>query len=67
MDPNGEGRHVRDQVKNSRRQSEAQGEGGEEIKSPKRKIIGLESGETQDYVRVANKLHESGGSGRNKL
>ena len=52
VDPNGEGRHVRGQVKNSRRQGEAPGEEGEEIKSPKRKIIWLESEseETQDYV-----------------
>ena len=46
-----EGRHERVQVKNSRRQSEAPGEEGGEIKSPKRKIIRVESEETQDYVR----------------
>ena len=52
VDPNDEGRHERGQVKNSRRQSEAAGE-GEEIKSPKRKMIRVES-ETQDYVREAD-------------
>ena len=51
VDPNGEGRHEREQVKKSIRQSEAPGEVGEEIKSPKRKIIWVESEETQDYVR----------------
>ena len=39
VDPNGEGRHERRQVKNSRRQNEAPGEESEEIKSPERKII----------------------------
>ena len=34
--PDGEGRHERWQVKNSRRQSDAPGEEGEEIRSPKR-------------------------------
>ena len=34
VDPNGEDRHQREQVKNSRRQSEAPGEEGEEIKEP---------------------------------
>ena len=54
VDPNCDGRHEREQVKNSRRQSEAPGEEGEEIKSPKRKIIRVGSEETQDYVREAN-------------
>ena len=56
VDPNGEGCHEREQVKNSRRPSEAAGEEGEEIKSPKRKIIRVESEETQDYVREANDM-----------
>ena len=37
--PDGEGRHVRELVKNSRRHSEASGEEGEQIKGPRRKII----------------------------
>ena len=41
-----------------RRQSEAPGEEGEEIKSPKRKIIRVESEETQDYVREANDVDQ---------
>ena len=45
VDPKGERRHEREQVKNSRRQSEAP---GEEIKSPKMKIIRVQSEETQD-------------------
>ena len=40
VDPNGRERR---QVKNSRRQSEAPGEEGEEIKSPKRTIVWVES------------------------
>ena len=39
VDLHGECHHEREQVKNSRRQSDAPGEDGEEIKSPKRKII----------------------------
>ena len=35
--PDGEGRHERVQVKRSRRESEAPGEEGEEVKSPKGK------------------------------
>ena len=56
--PDGEGRHERVQVKSSRRESEAPGEGSEEVKSPKRKVIRLESEETQDYVREANDLNQ---------
>ena len=49
---NGECHHAREQVKNSRRQSDAPGEEGvKKLKSPKRKIIRVESEETQDYVR----------------
>ena len=57
-DPNGEGRHERVQVKTSRRQSEAPGEEGEEVKSPIRKVIRVESEETQDYVRAAKDLNQ---------
>ena len=56
--PDGEGRHERVQVKSSRRGNEAPGEGGEEVKSPKRKVIRVESEETQDYVREANDLNQ---------
>ena len=58
VDPNGEGRHEREQVKKSRRQSEAPGEAGEDIKSPKRKRIRVESEETQGYVREANDMDQ---------
>ena len=61
VDPNGEGRHEREQVNNSRRQSEASGEEGEEIKSPRRKLIRVESEETQDYVREANDIDQEAG------
>ena len=37
-------------AKLSRREREAPSEEGEEIKSPKRKVIRVESEETQDYV-----------------
>ena len=53
VDSNGEGHHGRGKVKNHRSQSGVQGEEGEEIKSPKRKVIRVESEETQDYVREA--------------
>ena len=56
-DPNGEGRHERVQEK-SRRQSEAPGEEGEEVKNSKRKVIRVESEETQDYVREAKDLNQ---------
>ena len=45
-------------MNNSRRQNEAPGQEGEEIKSPKRKVIRVESEETQDYVREANDLNQ---------
>ena len=51
---NGEGHHGRGQVKNHRSQSGVPGEEGEEIKSPKRKMMRVESEETQDYVKEAN-------------
>ena len=43
----------REQVKSSRRESETPGEEGEEVKSPNRKVIPVESEETQDFVRKA--------------
>ena len=49
--PEGESLHEQTQVKSSRRESEAPREEGEEVKSPKRKVIRVESKETQDYVR----------------
>ena len=61
VDPNGEGHHERDHVNNSRRQSDASGEEGEEIRSPKRKVIRVESEETLDYVREANDLNQKEG------
>ena len=44
-------------------EGKAPGKEGEEIKSPKRTIIRVESEETHDYVREAKK-RGSGGSGR---
>ena len=58
VNPDGEGRHERVQAKSSRRESEAPGEEGEEVKSPKRKVIRVESEETQDYVREAIDLSQ---------
>ena len=55
---NGEGRHEREQVKSSRRQSEAPGEEGEEMKNPKRRIIRVESEEAQDYAREVNEMDQ---------
>ena len=46
VDPEGEGRHEKRQAKKSRRESEAPGEEREEIKSPKRKVIRVESEDT---------------------
>ena len=48
VDSNGEGHHGRGKVKNHRSESGAQGEEGGEIASPKRKVIWVESEETQD-------------------
>ena len=56
--PDGEGRHERVQVKSSRRESEVPGVEGEEVESPKRKVIRVESEETQDYVREAKDLNQ---------
>ena len=53
VDLNGECHHERWRVKNSRRQSDAPGEEGEEILSAKRNVIWVESEETQDCVRKA--------------
>ena len=55
------GRRERVQAKNSRRQSEAPGEEGEEMKSPKRKIIRVESEETQDHVTEENDMDQEEG------
>ena len=43
-------------MKSSRREGEAPGEEGKEVKSPKRKVIRVEFGETQDYMREAKDL-----------
>ena len=45
-------------LKKSRRQSDAPGEEGEEIKSPKRNRIRVESQETQDCVKEANDMQQ---------
>ena len=46
------------QVNNSRRDSEVPGEDGEEIESPRRTVIRVESEETHDSVREANDLNQ---------
>ena len=61
VDPNGKGRHEREQVKKSRRQREAPGEEGEELESQQRKITRVESEETQDYVREVNDTEQEEG------
>ena len=48
VDLDGEGHQERGQVENHRSQSDVPGEAAEEIKSQKRKIIRMESEETQD-------------------
>ena len=53
VDSNGAGHHGRGKVKNHRSQSFVPGKEGEEIKIPKRKVIQVESEDTQDYVRDA--------------
>ena len=59
MDPDGEGHQKREQVKRCRRESEAPGEGGEEVqKSLKRKVIRVESKEIHDYVRRAKDMNQ---------
>ena len=40
----------------TRRESEVPGQEGEEVQSPKRKLIRVESEETQDYVRESLNL-----------
>ena len=46
LERGGRRHHERGQVKSSRRESEAPGEEGEEVESPKRKVIRVESEET---------------------
>ena len=48
VDLNGEGHQERGQVKNHRSQRDVTGEEGEEIKSPKRKMIRVDYQETLD-------------------
>ena len=54
--PDGEGRHEQVQGKSSRKESEAPWEEGEEVQRPKRKVIRVESEETQDYVREEQRV-----------
>ena len=51
MNPVGEGHREQAQAKCSRREREAPGEEGDEVKCQKRKVIRVESKDTQDYVR----------------
>ena len=55
VNPDGAGDHER---KSSRRESEAPGEEGEEVKRPKRKVIRVEFEETHDYLREALNLSQ---------
>ena len=71
VDLDGESRHEHVEAKLSRRGREMLNV-GEEIRSPKRKVIQVESEETQDYVREGrsrerSKEHGSGRSGRAEL
>ena len=53
----GESHHEQVQAKSFRKGSEAPGEDDdEEVESPKRKVIRVESEETQDYVREAKDM-----------
>ena len=54
----GKGRHQRVQVNSSRRESEAPGKKVEKLRARKRKVILVESVETQDYVREAKDLNQ---------
>ena len=53
MDLDGESRREQVEAKLSGREREAPNEEGDEIKTQKRKLIRVESEETQDYVREA--------------
>ena len=53
MNHDGEGHRKQAQAKIYRREREAPGEEGEEVKSPKRKVTRVESEETQDFVPSA--------------
>ena len=56
VDSNGKGHHGRGKAKNHRSRSGVPG--GEEIKSPKRKVVRVESEETQDFVREAESTNQ---------
>ena len=56
VDLGGESRHEQAEAMLSRREREMLNE-GEEIRSPKRKVIRVESEETQDHVRRRNMDH----------
>ena len=58
VNPDGEGHREQARAKSPRREREAPGEEGEEAKAPKRKVIRVESEETQDYVKGAMDLSQ---------
>ena len=60
VNPDGEGHREQAQAKSSRRERESPGEEGEEVKSPKRKVIRVESEETLDHVKEAMDLSQEG-------
>ena len=78
VNPEGESNHEQTRAKITRREGEDQvkmerkadrnapGEKGEEIRSPKKKVIRVESEETQDYVRESFEL-ERGWTRRKKF
>ena len=54
----GKSRSEQAEERSSKREREVPGEEGEEIKSPKGKVIRVESEETQDYVREAKSAEQ---------
>ena len=58
VDLDGKSHREHAEAKISRREREAPDEEGEEIKNPKRKVIRVESEETQDYVREAKSAEQ---------
>ena len=58
VDLDGESRHEQSEANFSRRDGEVPGEEGEELTSPKRNVIRVETEETQDYVREAKSAEQ---------
>ena len=58
VDLDGKSHREQAEERSSRREREVPGEGSEDVKSPKRKVIRVKSEETQDYVREANSAEQ---------